>query len=42
MALSRWTTLNPDRLKYQIIFADAALPADEVAKAKAFVTEGNK
>ena len=42
MALSRWTTLNPDRLKYQIIFADSALPADEVAKAKAFVTEGNK
>ncbi len=42
MALSRWTTLNPDRLKYQIIFADAALPADEVAKAKAFVTEGNR
>lgn len=40
MALSRWTTLNPDRLKYQIIFADAALPAEEVAKAKAFVTEG--
>ena len=42
MALSRWTTLNPDRLKYQIIFADSALPADEVSKAKAFVTEGNK
>ncbi len=41
MALSRWTTLNPDRLKYQIIFADTALPADEVAKAKAFVIVGN-
>lgn len=40
MALTRWTDLNPERLKYQIIFADAALPTDEVEKAKAFVTEG--
>lgn len=37
MALTRWTDLNPDRLQYQIIFADAALPADQVAKAKTFV-----
>lgn len=42
MALKRWEHLNPDRLKYQIIFADAALPTDEVARAKAFVTEGNQ
>jgi hypothetical protein len=38
MALTRWTDLNPERLKYQIIFADTALPADELEKAKAFVT----
>jgi len=42
MALTRWEKLNPDRLKYQIIFADTALPADEVARAKAFITEGNQ
>jgi hypothetical protein len=39
MAMTRWVDLNPERLKYQIIFADDALPNDEIAKAKAFVTE---
>lgn len=42
MALKRWEHLNPDRLKYQIIFADTSLPTDEVVKAKAFVTKGNQ
>jgi type III restriction enzyme len=42
MALTRWTDLNPDRLKYQIIYADTALPANDLAAAKAFVTEGNQ
>ena len=37
MALTRWVGLNPERLKYQIIFADEALPSDEIATAKAFV-----
>jgi hypothetical protein len=41
MAMTRWVDLNPERLKYQIIFADNALPNDEIAKAKVFVTEGN-
>lgn len=41
MAMTRWVDLNPERLKYQIIFADDALPNDEIAKAKAFVTEGH-
>ena len=41
MALTRWTKLNSDRLKYQIIFADTALATNELAAAKAFVTEGN-
>lgn len=40
MAMTRWVDLNPERLQYQIIFADDALPNDEIAKAKAFVTEG--
>jgi hypothetical protein len=40
MALTRWTNINSDRLKYQIIFADTALPANDLAAAKAFVTEG--
>ncbi|MDF1580937.1 MAG: DEAD/DEAH box helicase family protein [Desulfuromonadales bacterium] len=42
MAMTRWIDLNPERLKYQIIFADDALPNDEIAKAKAFVTEGHQ
>jgi len=42
MAITRWTDLNPDRLKYQMIFADSSLPSDELARAKAFVTEGNQ
>lgn len=41
MALTRWVGLNPDRLKYQIIFADDGLPDNEIAKAKAFVKEGS-
>jgi hypothetical protein len=41
MAMTRWVDLNPERLKYQIIFADDALPNDEIARAKAFVTEGH-
>ena len=40
MALTRWTNINSDRLKYQIIFADTALPANDLAAAKAFVIEG--
>lgn len=42
MAMTRWENLNKDRLKYQIIFADDALPSDELARAKAFVIEGNR
>jgi hypothetical protein len=42
MAMTRWVDLNPERLKYQIIFADDALPNDEIAKTKAFVTEGHQ
>jgi hypothetical protein len=42
MAMTRWVDLNPERLQYQIIFADDALPSDEIAKAKAFVTEGHQ
>lgn len=41
MAMTRWVDLNPERLKYQIIFADDAPPNNEIAIAKAFVTEGN-
>ena len=41
MALTRWTKLNPDRLKYQIIFADTALAANDLVAAKTFITEGN-
>lgn len=42
MALTRWTDLNPDRLQYQIIYADTTLPANDLAAAKAFVIEGNQ
>jgi len=41
MAMTRWENLNKDRLKYQIIFADDALPNNDLARAKAFVIEGN-
>lgn len=39
MALTRWTNLNSDRLQYQIIYADAGLPDNDLAKAKAFVEQ---
>jgi len=42
MALTRWTDLNPDTLKYQIIYADTGLPANELTAVKAFVIEGNQ
>jgi hypothetical protein len=39
MALTRWTDLNPDLLKYQMIYADPVLLTDDLDQAKAFVTE---
>ena len=40
MAITRWTDLDPERLKYQIIFADPVMPTEDLDKVKAFVTEG--
>lgn len=38
VALKRWEKLNPDRLKYQTIFADGDLiPYDKLKEARAFV-----
>ncbi|MBI2884327.1 MAG: DEAD/DEAH box helicase family protein [Candidatus Methylomirabilis oxyfera] len=40
MALRRWETLNPNRLKYQMIFtATDAVPADEMRVVRRFVEE---
>ncbi len=40
MALRRWETLNPNRLKYQMIFtATATVPADEMSVVRRFVEE---
>ncbi len=37
VALKRWEKLNPDRLKYQIIFADGdVIPYDKLKEARAF------
>jgi hypothetical protein len=37
VALKRWEKLNPDRLKYQIVFADGdVIPHDKLAEARAF------
>lgn len=38
VALKRWEKLNPDRLKYQMIFADGdVIPYDKLKEARAFV-----
>lgn len=40
MALRKWETLNPDRLKYQMIFTDTdTVPADEMGIVRRFVEE---
>jgi hypothetical protein len=37
VALKQWEHLNPDRLKYQIIFADGdVIPYDKLKEARAF------
>ena len=39
LAVKRWETLNPDRLKYQIIFAaDDVLPTGDLRRAEQFVS----
>ncbi len=41
VALKRWEKLNPDRLKYQMIFADGdVIPYDKLSEARAFVGKG--
>ncbi len=40
VALKKWAKLNPDRLKYQIVFADGnVLPYEALKEARAFVGE---
>jgi type III restriction enzyme len=42
MATRRWTDLNPDKLKYQIIFTSSDdIAYDQLAQARAFVSEDN-
>ncbi len=33
LALKKWTNLNPDRLKYEILYVDTTVPADELDRA---------
>jgi hypothetical protein len=41
VALKRWENLNPDRLRYEVVFARAeALGHDQVEKALKFVEGG--
>ncbi len=37
LAVTKWVNLNPDRLQYQLIFASDTPPADELARARAFI-----
>lgn len=37
LALKKWTNLNPDRLKYQIIFADTEIAREELVSTKTFI-----
>jgi len=40
VALKKWERLNPDRLKYQIIFADGdTIPYDQMKAARAFAAD---
>ena len=40
LALKRWEGLNPERLKYQMIFtATDAVSRDQAGTARAFITE---
>ena len=42
MALRRWENLNPDRLRYQMIFTPTAtVTADQMQEAMRFAEEGN-
>lgn len=42
MAVRKWENLNPDRLKYQIIFTDSDdVPQDQVALVKKYIREAN-
>jgi hypothetical protein len=40
MALRRWEDLNPDRLRYQMIFTDTnTVTADQMQEARRFIEE---
>lgn len=42
MALRRWEGLNPDRLRYHMVFTDAeTVASDQIREARAFVEEAD-